>query len=398
MWKVQKFGELVVSKGTGLERKASLQSAEKQFRYLKMNNITRENQLDMTVLTSVDASSDEVEKYSLDNGDFLFNTRNSVELVGKSAVYQGDDKILFNNNILRVKFTESVDSRYVNYFLTSSKSKNALEKIKTGTTNVAAIYYKDLKNFKILLPPLEEQKAIVAKLDTAFAEIDKAIAVAERNAENAKAIYAFAINAAFTQHKELNDKLGKHAEINYGYTAKASFETEGHYLLRITDIQDGNVNWDTVPRCIVEEKKLPKVLLKDGDIVFARTGATTGKSFLLSNPINSVFASYLIRADVDRSKFLPEFVYHYFQSETYWQQVEKGISGAAQGGFNASKLAELKIPLIPISEQKHIVKQLDEIRGNSNLLKEIYQRKLDALLTLRGNLLNHVLVKDRKVA
>ena len=106
----------------------------------------------------------------------------------------------------------------------------------------------------------------------------------------------------------------------------------------------------------------------------------------------------MIRADVDRSKFLPEFVYHYFQSETYWQQVEKGISGAAQGGFNASKLAELKIPLIPISEQKHIVKQLDEIRGNSNLLKEIYQRKLDALLTLRGNLLNHVLVKDRKVA
>ena len=88
--------------------------------------------------------------------------------------------------------------------------------------------------------------------------------------------------------------LGEIATINYGYTAKASFEEGTHKFLRITDIQDNTVSRDTVPFCNVEAKKLSKMLLHDGDIVFARTGATTGKSFLVENPIDAVFASYLI--------------------------------------------------------------------------------------------------------
>ncbi|MDA8951165.1 restriction endonuclease subunit S, partial [Pseudomonadales bacterium] len=87
--------------------------------------------------------------------------------------------------------------------------------------------------------------------------------------------------------------LGAISDISYGYTAKASFEQGSFKFLRITDIQDHGVDWSLVPYCEVEADKIDKFLLNVGDIVFARTGATTGKSYLLSDVENSVFASYL---------------------------------------------------------------------------------------------------------
>jgi type I restriction enzyme S subunit len=157
------------------------------------------------------------------------------------------------------------------------------------------------------------------------------------------------------------EKLGDVSRINYGYTEKASFKEVGPKFLRITDIQDNNVDWETVPFCKIEKSESPKYLLKDGDIVFARTGATTGKSFLIKNPPLAVFASYLIRLQIlDTSKLLPEYLILFFQTQIYWDNIAIGISGSAQGGFNASKLAELEIPIPPLPEQQRIVSVLDE--------------------------------------
>jgi type I restriction enzyme, S subunit len=156
-------------------------------------------------------------------------------------------------------------------------------------------------------------------------------------------------------------KLGEIAKINYGYTEKSSFKKIGPKFLRITDIQDNNVNWEIVPSCKIENNDIPKYQLSDGDIVFARTGATTGKSFLIKSPPQAIFASYLIRLHIlDSSKLMPEFLFHFFQTNTYWDNIKKGLSGSAQGGFNASKLSEIMIPLPPLSEQQHIVTILDK--------------------------------------
>ena len=84
----------------------------------------------------------------------------------------------------------------------------------------------------------------------------------------------------------------------YGYTASAATEPIGPHLLRITDIQNGSVNWETVPYCDCPGPQ--KFLLEKGDILFARTGATTGKSFLIEECPTAVFASYLIRLRVNK--------------------------------------------------------------------------------------------------
>jgi type I restriction enzyme S subunit len=155
-------------------------------------------------------------------------------------------------------------------------------------------------------------------------------------------------------------ELQEVADIRYGFTAKASWDGVGPKFLRITDIQDGEVHWDGVPSVQLEDKDFEKHRLISGDIVFARTGATTGKSYLISKPPKAVPASYLIRLRLQDSCLLPEYVSYFFQTESYWKTIKAGTSGSAQGGFNASKLAGLKIPRFPLSEQKRIVANLDE--------------------------------------
>ncbi len=168
----------------------------------------------------------------------------------------------------------------------------------------------------------------------------------------------------------------------------ASYEQIGPKFLRITDIQNTNVDWETVPYCAIDEDDLAKFRLESGDIVFARTGATTGKSYIVTNPPKAVFASYLIRVrpatEVLRSAFLNLF----FQTRLYWDQIKIGVSGSAQGGFNATKLANLMIAFPrSLTDQDLIVSKLDQLSVWTTGLTAIYQAKLDKVADLKQSIL-----------
>lgn len=191
-------------------------------------------------------------------------------------------------------------------------------------------------------------------------------------------------------------QLGDIAAINYGYTAKASIDNVGPKFLRITDIQDDMVNWSTVPYCPIDEADLKKHKLLDQDIVFARTGATTGKSYLVCNPPESIAASYLIRLRVQDPDVSAKFISKYFQTYEYWDSVSSGISGSAQGGFNASKLAALVVSIPPLPEQERIVSIVDQafegidraiVNTQKNLTnaRELFENYLNSVFTQRGD-------------
>lgn len=141
--------------------------------------------------------------------------------------------------------------------------------------------------------------------------------------------------------------------INYGVSESA--KAIGKYrLLRITDIQDGKVSWESVPFTDYPEDKAKVFELSDGDILFARTGATVGKSYLvMSAPNNAIFASYLIRVQYSRS-VIPQYIKFFFESGYYWGQISSSSVGVGQPNVNGTSLGKLRIPLPPAAEQKRI--------------------------------------------
>lgn len=188
-------------------------------------------------------------------------------------------------------------------------------------------------------------------------------------------------------------ELGEVAKASYGYTEKASDEEIGPKFLRITDIQEQGVNWNTVPFCKIKDTDLGKYKLIEGDIVFARTGATTGKSYLIKNPPISVFASYLIRVHINYKELSSQFLYQYFQTNNYWNNINEGMSGSAQGGFNATKLSKLQIPIPPLEEQKRIVAKLDILFAKIDKAIALHQKNIDEANVFMASVLNDVFIE-----
>lgn len=158
--------------------------------------------------------------------------------------------------------------------------------------------------------------------------------------------------------------------IHYGYTASSTDVPTGTKMLRITDIQSNIVNWETVPFCEIEPKDKEKCLLTDGDLVFARTGATVGKSFLIRGKIpEAVFASYLIRIILS-NHIDKDYVYDFFQSHAYWLQINEGQIGTGQPNVNSQILSKIVLPLPPLPEQRLIVARVDPLLDHVKKAKE----------------------------
>lgn len=138
----------------------------------------------------------------------------------------------------------------------------------------------------------------------------------------------------------------------------------------------------------ISDEEKPKYSLSEGDIVFARTGATTGKSYLMVSTPNSVFASYLIRVQCDNEILEPSFLYLFFQSGIYWRIVEAGISGSAQGGFNASKLGKM-IVHFPTDKkiQKKFIDEMSDFKSYTDEIETHYHQKLAHLEDLKKSIL-----------
>jgi len=294
---------------------------------------------------------------------------------------------------------ENINVKFFSYLL-STIAKNYVSYI--GNPKLMNSTFRDIK----IIHPNDyyEQSKIAEILET----VDNAIEKTDKIIEKYKRIKQGLMQDLLTKgidengnirsektHKFKDSPLGRIPEewevvrlgevsisINYGYTQSAKEEEIGPKFLRITDIQENKVNWDNVPYCNISYSQLSKYLLKDGDIVFARTGATTGKSYYIENPPIVIFASYLIRVRVS-NKAMPKFIWIFFNSEKYWKQINLDIAGSTQEGFNASKLKKILIPLPTLPEQQRIAKilsQTDQTIEKEQQYKEKLQKIKQGLM------------------
>lgn len=146
------------------------------------------------------------------------------------------------------------------------------------------------------------------------------------------------------------------------YGVSESAKVNGRYkLLRITDIQNNDVEWKRVPFTDFDEIKAKNYFLQKNDILFARTGGTVGKSYLVDDcPEDSIYASYLIRVRLIISVY-SRYIKSFFESPAYWSQITDNLSGTGQPNCNGEKLSNLLIPLPPLAEQHRIVAKIEEL-------------------------------------
>lgn len=302
---------------------------------------------------------------------------------------------------------QKIDSSFL-YFLCWSNSlqKVAKELVSGSTPSRQRIDVSAFLNTRIDLPQLPEQE-IIAKYLTALDERRK---VAEKVIATTRQLKQSLIHHLFTygpvpvdeaDHVELQDtEIGttpKHWQIKrlgeviekpqYGLTASAVQKPVGPQFLRITDIQGSTVAWSDVPYAddVVYEKE--KYALQRDDILVARIGATTGKSYLVREEVNSVFASYLMRLRA-KEGLSPEYLYQFMQSPIYWQQINASKGGRLKQGINIPVLQNMLIPCPSQREQEVISnaltacdKKIATEKNKKEALDEVFDSLLDHLMT-----------------
>ena len=169
--------------------------------------------------------------------------------------------------------------------------------------------------------------------------------------------------------------------IQYGYNAPA-LENGRIKMVRISDIQSNEVLWEDVPYCDIDEDSIETYLLQPNDILFARTGGTVGKSYLVEEvPEEAVYAGYLIRTRYS-SLLSPRYLKYFMQGSLYWSQLRNGTIATAQPNCNGKTLGKMIVPLPPLSEQKRIVAKIDEVLTEIKIIDEVqsqYASNVDAL-------------------
>jgi type I restriction enzyme S subunit len=156
----------------------------------------------------------------------------------------------------------------------------------------------------------------------------------------------------------------------YGYTESANSEKVGPHFLRITDIQNGVVDWSTVPYCPISEKDKEKYLLEENDIVVARTGNSTGENYIFEGNLEAVFASYLIRFRVLENVAFPKYVWYNMRTFRWKAFINGFKSGSAQEGANANTLREFPFLLPELPIQKEIARILSNLDKKITLLRQ----------------------------
>ena len=148
--------------------------------------------------------------------------------------------------------------------------------------------------------------------------------------------------------------------IQYGYNAPA--KSYGKIkMVRISDIHNNTVKWDSVPFCDIAEEDVETYLLKPNDILFARTGGTVGKSYLVTEiPEDVIYAGYLIRTRYS-NELVPKYLKFFMESELYWSQLRSGTIATAQPNCNGQTLSRMLLPIPPKAEQERITQMIDNL-------------------------------------
>lgn len=319
---------------------------------------------------------DEFLKY----GDVLLNTLGGGS-VGRIGFYDvKDSRIITDGHVMIMRGKNISTQRYLYYFLSSQQKE--LEDAAVGSTNQAFLTTTQMNQWKVVVPPLSEQQAIVNYLDKKTGQIDKSISLLEAQKADLQAYRKAIISETVTKGLNPNAKLKdsgiqwigqipeewsvvkmKHlldGTLTYGANEPAESDNkEWPRYIRITDIaENGSLKESTFKS--LSPDKAENYLLQKGDVLFARSGATVGKTFLFEENYPACFAGYLIKATPNKAKLNSKFLYFYTVSDAYESWKNSVYIQSTIQNIGADKYSLLPISIPSLSEQEAIVAFVDQ--------------------------------------
>lgn len=311
-------------------------------------------------------------------GDFAINSRSDRR--GSSGVSDYDGSVSLINTILTPR--GEMNPIYYNWLFHTIQFEDEFYKWGHGIVDdLWTTRWQDMKNIFIVVPPKATQKRIAEYLDSKCAQIDSIIEESKKSIEEYKAWKQSVIFEAVTG-KNLNCKkkdsgiewIGEIPEnyklirlkfllkekLQYGANSSGiEFSLDLPRYIRITDIKDSKTLYDE-NKLSLSEEDAKDYILDDNDILFARSGATSGKCFIYKKGIGkATFAGYLIRAKIDETKLLPNFLVLYTMTKAYEEWKNQVCIQATIQNISAEKYVNLIVPVPPLSEQESIAKMLD---------------------------------------
>ena len=325
------------------------------------------------------ASVKKIEQNSLKKGDILLTCASETpDECAISAVIEDDivDGIFLDDHLfglrLKEKYVEKINTTFINYYMHTNKFRKEVNKAVRGVTRFY-IAVDNFMNICIPVPPLEVQCEIVHVLD------DFTLLSAELSAElkARQKQYEYYATKLFKQTNSEECLLENLATFSYGYTDKAK-DTGNARFVRITDINEQGYLKNEEIKYITLNTDAEKNLLKKGDLVMARTGATYGKTLYFDSDFPSVYASFLIKIMPDNTRLLNKYYWHYTKTPLYWEQAKKLVTTGGQPQFNTPAVKKIKIPLPPIEEQVKIIDTLDRLDKLCNDISEGLPAEIEA--------------------
>ncbi len=303
------------------------------------------------------------------------------------------------------------------YFLFANK--DYLQILGRGSTFME-LSLDDIKSFKVPLYSQQKQKKIADFLDRETEQIDSLIKFKENQlkllSEKRQSLITQAVTKGLNSEIRFKDsgidwiglipehwiipqlKYISKIPLQYGANEAALDENPNNpRFVRITDIdENGNLRPETFKS--LEYKIAEPFLLEDGDLLFARSGATVGKSFMYQNSWGTAcFAGYLIRMRCDKRKVLPKFLNFITQSNYYWDQVNAGLIQATIQNFSGEKYGAMKILLPPLFEQEEIVTYLENEMQTFELIKQKTILSIEYLKEKRETLISSTVTDQLEI-
>jgi len=323
-------------------------------------------------------------------GDILMCTASgSKSHLGKCALVKEDLGMAFGGFMAALRCKSSCLPEYLFYILTSNSFMKKLSSLSDGA-NINNLKFSLIEDFEFLLPPLEEQERIVAKLDAVFAEIDEEIKNIEFKIRNVSDLYQTILDSAVGKNKTIPLIDVCHRITDGSHYSPKTLSNEYPYIT-VKDICDDKIDFNNckyIDKTCYEDLVKNNCKPRNGDLLFSKDG-TVGKVSLVDYEKDFVVLSSLAIISPNENFIIPRFLFYTLKSKSFIDEAVGKKTGAAIRRIILKTLKNIKISVPELNEQTALIKMLDKLSFEQAKLTKSLKLKM-----LNMNQLKHVLLKE----